>query len=178
MFESHATRLWTVAASITGDRVEAEDVLQEAAVVALEKLDTFQPGTDFGAWMGRIVRYSALNRLRKRVRRWEVARGDEVLASRPAASPAPRAGITLQGELSPWDDGSWDDELVAALMDLRPTARACLLLKVVLELDHKTIAATLGIPEGTAMSHVHRARTAMLKSLSPESPTASGDHPR
>ena len=66
---------------------------------------------------------------------------------------------------------SMADDLVAALMDLRPTARACLLLKVVLELDHKTIASTLGIPEGTAMSHVHRARQAMLKSLSPDSPT-------
>ena len=80
--------------------------------------------------------------------------------------------------MSPWDDGSWDDELVAALMDLRPTARACLLLKVVLELDHKTIAATLGIPEGTAMSHVHRARSAMLKSLSPGGSAAEGDPAR
>jgi DNA-directed RNA polymerase specialized sigma24 family protein len=48
-----------------GDRSEAHYLLQEASVIALEKLGSSRSGPSFEAWMGRIVRLVALNRLRK-----------------------------------------------------------------------------------------------------------------
>src|SRR5688572_16362863 len=43
--------LWVVAAGVLGRSAGAEDVLQEAALLALKKVDQFQPGTHFVAWM-------------------------------------------------------------------------------------------------------------------------------
>jgi len=155
-FEASAPVLWTIACAVLGRRTHVEDVIQEAAVIGLEKLDQFQPGTRFEAWMGRIVRFVALNHLRGRARRGEVS--DEVLGQTPARRVA--APLDLEQSL--------DDELRAALLELRPIARACLLLKVVAELEYKQIAATLNIPEGTAMSHVHRARHLLRERLAEE----------
>ena len=55
--------------------------------------------------------------------------------------------------------------MLGALGRLEETARACLLLRVVLDLPYQEISRSLGIPQGTAMSHVHRARRAMASLL-------------
>src|SRR5262245_38843036 len=65
-FQSEARVLWTVAAGVLGDAGEAEDVLQEAAMMALSRLDRFERDTSFLAWMAAFVRNVALNHLRKR----------------------------------------------------------------------------------------------------------------
>jgi RNA polymerase sigma-70 factor (ECF subfamily) len=167
-FQVSARRLWAVAAAVLGDRSEAQDVLQEACVIALEKLGTFRAGTSFEAWMGRIVRFVALNRLRKR-RPTSVE--PEVLDGPAPAPPAPARALTPHGQLEN-DQEQFDDDVVAALRTLAPTARACLLLRAVEHLEYSAIATVLGIPEGTAMSHVHRSRERMRALLSPSSPAA------
>src|SRR4030095_15316638 len=65
-FQASYRVLWLVATGIVGDPTAAEDVVQEAALLALGKLDQFQPGTNFRAWMAQMVRYVALNHARKR----------------------------------------------------------------------------------------------------------------
>lgn len=150
-FEGAARVLWTIAAAVLGHRAQVEDVIQEAAIVGLEKLDQFDPNTHFEAWMGRIVRFVALNHLRREARRRTSQ--PELLESVPAVEPL---------------DHDLDDTLQAALAGLRPVVRACLLLKVVEELEYREIAQVLEIPEGTAMSHVHRARHALQSQLSQE----------
>jgi len=164
-FEASAGILWTLAAAVLGDRSQAGDVLQEACVIALQKLQQFRPETSFTAWMGRIVRFVALNHLRSRVRRRVV--GDENELAEHFAAPKVRELEPLVGEAGQLtgDHGHFDDELVQALGELRPKARACLLLKVVSELEYAQIGRMLGIAEGTAMSHVHRARRALRERL-------------
>jgi RNA polymerase sigma-70 factor (ECF subfamily) len=54
---------------VLGDRHLAEDAVQEAAVIGLRKIKSFEPGTNFSAWMGQIVRHVALNHRRKYNRR-------------------------------------------------------------------------------------------------------------
>jgi RNA polymerase sigma-70 factor (ECF subfamily) len=157
LYAAAAPNLWALAAAILGDRVGAEDVLQEAALIALAKLDQFEPGTSFTAWMGRIVRFVALNYARKRVdqvlpsedldERWTAA------GSVPESEPDVEALLALDG-----DQAHFDDLVVAALRELAPVARACLILRSVRRLDYTELSELLGIPRGTAMSHVHRAR--------------------
>ena len=163
-FEAAAGVLWTVAAGVLGDRSQAEDVLQEACVIALQKLHQFRAKTSFTAWMGRIVRFVALNHLRSRARRRIVFDENELeeQSADPTAHELELVGG--HGQLA-GDQGHFDDELVQALGELRPIARACLLLKVVSELEYAQIGRVLGIPEGTAMSHVHRARHALRERL-------------
>ena len=85
----------------------------------------------------------------------------------------PGRRLILGGVDIPWDRGllghSDADVLVHAVMDalrtLDETARACLLMRVVLDLPYRNIALALNIPEGTAASHVHRARATMRSNL-------------
>ena len=182
-FQASARALWTVAAGILGNRSEAEDVLQDAALMALEKLDRFEPGTNFLAWMGSFVRNVALNRRKKHVRRQTESSDPSVLdgshRARAAGEPPrsrlnghahdgrPAAPIDDRGELSMHQE-DFDDRLLAALQTLGEVPRACLLLRAVTELGYRDIANLLAIPEGTAMSHVHRSRVQLRATLTGE----------
>ena len=68
-FQASFRTLWLIAVGIVGEPALAEDVVQEAAIAALAKLDQFTPGTNFRAWMGRIVHFVAMNQARKEKRR-------------------------------------------------------------------------------------------------------------
>ena len=170
-FQAAARVLWSLAAGLLGDRAEAEDVCQEAFLAAYAKRDQFEPTTNFQAWMGRFIRNVAANELRKRARR-DTSSTDPVLLD---AGPAPRNGhawtsapASEPGPLDPAvaDTGAFDDHLVAGLRELGEVPRACLLLRTLRELSYAEIAELLEIPEGTAMSHVHRARLALRDRLS------------
>jgi RNA polymerase sigma-70 factor, ECF subfamily len=170
---AHRT-LWTVAAAVLGARTDAEDVLQDAAMIGLAKLDDFDGDTSFSAWMSGIVRNVARNHARKRQRRHTAATDpvsiDQSRAA--AASVESTPDFDRRGRFSP-DQSPFDDAVVAALNILEETARACLLLRTLRDMPYKEIAQVLGIPEGTAMSHVHRARQALRSHLS----QGSGDRP-
>jgi len=133
-------------------------------VIGLQKLEQFDRDTRFAAWMGRIVRFVALNQVRRRGRRSTRSTDPEDL-DREVAPPAPVLSATdPAGELLA-DAGHFDDALARALLELRPMARACLLLRTLHDLDYNEISETLLIPRGTAMSHVHRSRQVLRRHL-------------
>jgi RNA polymerase sigma-70 factor (ECF subfamily) len=156
-FQAGARVLWTLAAGLLGDPSEAEDVCQEAFLAAYAKRDQFEPGTDFLAWMGRFVRYVSANEVRKRARR-RTATTDPVVLDGGVAPAAESANLGAD---------EFDERLLAGLAELNEVPRACFLLRTLRELTHAEIAALLAIPEGTAMSHFHRARTFLRAKLEP-----------
>ena len=155
MFRETSRVLWCVAVGVVGDRELGEDILQEAALLALGKLDTFRPGTSFGAWMGQFVRYLALNHRRKRERRRRALDAE----GQPPMSATPHP-------LGPHD--LFDRNVALALGELSEAQRTCLLLKTIVELEYAEIGALLDIPPGTAMSHVSRGRAKMRRLLEAE----------
>jgi RNA polymerase sigma-70 factor (ECF subfamily) len=160
-FQADARVLWTLAAGLLGDSTEAEDVCQEAFLAAYGKRDRFERGTSFLAWMGRFVRNLATNELRKRARRQTESQDPVVLdLHRSSAGGAERP----EGEL--YDQEEFDERLLAGLRELGEVPRACLLLRTLRELSYTEIAGLLELPEGTAMSHVHRSRLALRARLS------------
>ncbi len=166
LFEEHWRLLWCASAAVLGDRAHAQDCVQQAAVIGLERLGTFDAGTSFAAWMTQIVRHVSMNEARKSRRRRTSSVETEVLdahAGQPQANPGARA-VTSRGTLTA-DQAAFDDELAGALEGLDETARSCLLLRVVADLPYREIGQALGIPEGTAASHVHRARKALRERL-------------
>lgn len=160
-FSEHARLLWLVAAA-HAPRGDAEDVLQEAALAALRRLDAFPPGGSFPAWMSQFVRFTAANARRVR----KPADPAEAHPEAAARAPLPAAAVSTNGRLDA-DRAGLDDELLSALETLAPDARAALLLRVVLDLPVAEVAAALGLPENTVASHVHRARQALRERLAP-----------
>lgn len=166
-FEASARTLWCVAAAALYDRSQAEDVVQEAALLAMQKLDELdEPPRNFTAWMGQFVRNVAANHNRRQRRRRTTASDPGVIdRSTPTRAETERSDV-LSGHGQLLDGATvFDDQLLGALDTLEETPRACLLLRVLLDMAYAQIALALDIPEGTAMSHVHRARRALAKQL-------------
>lgn len=159
-FQRSFRALWLVAVGILADRAHAEDAVQDAAIIALQKLDSFTPGTSFAAWMSQMVRNVALNKLRKERRRQGPSLDDptrDLMPATAARGGPRRAVLNERGEIAP-DQGHFDDWVMRALGTVNSTARACLLLRTIEGLEYTEIARLLEIPPGTAMSHVHRTR--------------------
>jgi RNA polymerase sigma-70 factor (ECF subfamily) len=163
-------RLTLVAAGITGEPQSAEDIVQEAAIVAFRKIEHFIPGTHFAAWMAKIVQGCALNLRQKNRGRRTFATDPAVLAQIAQRGHALDESGPLcpqTGVISP-DQTCFDDEVLGCLQLLTPEARSCLLLRVVQQLTYAEISELLQIPEGTAMSHVHRSRIVLRKHMTRE----------
>lgn len=177
LFQGSFRALWLVAYGVIQDAALAEDVLQEAALVALSKISAFRTGTSFTAWMAKIVRYVALNQARARRRR-RTTPFDEAFTEPAAAAPSPAglAGRQLSaGDLMASDQPHFDDRMVAALKKVADVPRTCLLLRTVEGLEYAEIARTLKIPEGTAMSHVHRTRQFLRQELADLRPAGTDE---
>lgn len=166
-FEDAWPTLWFVATAVLNDRSAADDVLQEAAMVALSKLSQFDPKTNFTAWMGKIVRFIALNHARRKVRNGRS--GVDVQALDIEATPQVTGNPGLlngHGQLDvEISVANFDDRVLSALRTLDDTARACLLLRTLMDMPYREISLALDIAEGTAMSHVHRARAVLRDRL-------------
>lgn len=170
LYERAGRKLWGVAVGIVGDGQTAEDLVQDAAAIALTKLEQFDPATSFNAWMAQIVRFVAMNERRRLARQRTSASDPASLEHRiDDEVPAPTGRLPVdRGGRVRTDQDAFDDAMTRALAGLTEMARSCLLLRTVLELPYAEIADLLGVPEGTAMSHVHRSRDAMRRMLGGE----------
>jgi len=153
--------LYNVARWLTRDASEAEDLVQETFVKALRGFAGFEQGTNFKAWMFRILR-------------------NTFLTSRTGL--AATRTVALEDELAEREDGGerylesavdWQTpEMNLLRMSDRAAVRAALarmpapLLEILLlcdveEMKYREIAAVLEVPMGTVMSRVARARAAL-----------------
>jgi RNA polymerase sigma-70 factor (ECF subfamily) len=162
-------RLTTIAAAIVGDQAQAEDIVQEAAIIAMEKIADFQVGTNITAWLAEIVRRCALNYRRKTQNRKTYAADPASLVQLARDSSGELVAAPLvdaSGNLLA-DQAAFDDEVSIALQRLSHDARCCLLLRTIQKLSYTEIAEIMRIPEGTAMSHVHRSKNELRNRLRP-----------
>ncbi|MEM7756102.1 MAG: sigma-70 family RNA polymerase sigma factor [Planctomycetota bacterium] len=174
LFAQTYSSLVFAATAVVG-QAEAEDAVQEGALVALARLDRFTPGTDFRAWMSAIVRGVAKNHrraTRRRERRHADATGRAARAERAPDgmnnAGRPAGAARAPGDRSPVDvrlSDDFDADVRHAVDALEPLQRASLLLRVVLGHSYAEIGVLLGIREATARSHVLRARRKLAKSL-------------
>jgi RNA polymerase sigma-70 factor, ECF subfamily len=149
----HFERLYNFACWLTHDRQEAEDLVQETYAKALKGFSSFQPGTNFRAWIYRILRNAFLTSrtgLKAAATVPLDLEGEE--AALPTVKETPES-ILLQR--SDW-------RLVEQALEQLPVGyREVLLLCEVEEMSYQEIAATLSIPMGTVMSRLSRARRAL-----------------
>jgi len=171
-------RLRLIAEGITGDRANADDIVQDAAMIALEKINSFAAGSSFSAWLAEIVRRCSLNYTRKHRRRRTSAADPHILMRTTNATDEAvdaQEVVSRKGDLVDLQP-SFDDEVVRALDELEHEPRCCLLLRVVQNLSYIEISELMGIPQGTAMSHVHRSKKVLRDKL--HMVRGSSDHER
>ena len=147
------------------DASEAEDLVQETLTKALRAFDSFEPGTNFKAWVFRILRNTFLNSRAALANARTVFLEDhpDVLESADSGSTPEDAVIRL-GDLA---------ALRKALDLLAPQLREVMLLCDLEELKYREIAEVLNVPIGTVMSRLARARQALRQLLK----TNFGDRP-
>jgi len=146
-------RLYNFAHWLTQDRQEAEDLVQETFVKALKGFRSFQPGTNFRAWIYQILRNTFLtSRTGLKSTATVPLETENQNETLPASNDTPES-ILLQRS---------DQQLVReALTRLPVPYREVLLLCEFEEMSYQEISATLAIPMGTVMSRLSRARRAL-----------------
>ena len=138
------------------DPADAEDVIQEAMLRAYRFFDHFRGG-DARAWLLQIVRNSCYSWLEKNRTSELMTEFDEELHHRPAPSPETMAAQA--------DDRR---RLMLALESLPTRSREVLVLRELEGCSYKEIAEIAGIPIGTVMSTLSRARQYLQRALSRE----------
>lgn len=145
----HQRRAYAVARAIVTTHEDAEDAVQDAFLHAYRALHRFLPDQAFGAWLHRIVANASLDITRRR----KVRDADDL--------PETIA--------SPFRDPAESDELRRRLRDalarLPERQRSVIVLHDVEGFKHSEIGKLLGIPEGTARSDLHYARSALRRLL-------------
>ena len=141
----HIDRLFRHAMWLSGNRAEAEDLVQETLVQALQSFHRFTSGTNCRAWLVTILQHVRSNRLRKQSR----VIVDSDLEER-AANVVPF--------VPPIPDRLTDEDMLLAMREIPAHHQEVILLCDVEEMTYKEIAAALDIPIGTVMSRLHRGR--------------------
>jgi RNA polymerase sigma-70 factor (ECF subfamily) len=150
-------KLYQQAMRITRNHSDAEDLVQETLTKAYGGLDRFRSGTNFAAWLYRIMVNSYINGYRKQKRRPQECPTEEVTD----AQLANFAGHTSSGLRSAEDhalDRLPDNEVRAALAALPERLRLTVYYADVAGYRFKEIAELTSAPIGTVMSRLHRGR--------------------
>jgi RNA polymerase sigma-70 factor (ECF subfamily) len=158
--------LYNLAHWLTGDRSEAEDLVQETYTKALRGFKSFQEGTNLRAWMCRILRNTFLtSRSGLRARNTSWLEDEETDVELTAAQTDTPEAVLLRHE---------NQQLVVdALASLPAQYREIILLCEVEEFSYREIAEILSVPMGTVMSRLYRAKNALRHALRAKSPGRS-----
>jgi RNA polymerase sigma-70 factor (ECF subfamily) len=156
--------LYNFAHWLTGNREEAEDLVQETFVKAMKGFPSFSPGTNFRAWIYRILRNTFLTS-RTGLKASISLDDQENPIPEPIASDDPEFLLLAKAD---------QEQIQQALAKLQVQQREIILLCDVEEMTYKEIAELTGVPIGTVMSRLSRARRAMRQLLCEKT---QGAHP-
>lgn len=151
LWEAEHASLVRTAFLISGSSTTAEDLVAEAFARAATRWRRLRRYDRPGAWLRLVV-------VRLAVRERERAERE------PSGAPVPEA-VHL-------DPPPPDPALLAALQELTPSQRDCIVLHHIEDLPVDRIAQSLGMPAGTVRSHLHRGRTRLAALLGENSETA------
>ena len=158
--------LYNVATWLSRNATDAEDLVQETFLKALRGFDSFEPGSNFKAWIFRILRNTYLTS-RSGLQAQRTVSLDEQLEEQRDFGPAiypeaaidrstPEISLILSADRAALHDAM--EKLPAPLLEV-------ILMCDVEEMKYKDIASILDLPIGTVMSRIARARAALRNSL-------------
>ena len=149
--------LYSVALRMTKNASEAQDLVQDAYLRAYRFFDKFERGTNFKAWLFKILKNVYINKYRKELRRPQMVDISNVEAS-----------TSLPGPTTPEDEifnKLLDDDVTRAMDALPEDFRLAIMLADLQGFAYKDIADILDCPIGTVMSRLHRGRKLLKENL-------------
>ena len=149
----HLRAAHTVALAVTNDENDAEDVVQDAFMTALERIEDCHEPERFSGWLMSIVRNRAFNFQRSQRVRATLPLADVNLASSQASPEQDTSRAILR------------EDLTAALAELTELQRQVVLLHDLEGYKHREIGDTLGISEGASRFHLSTARALLRAQL-------------
>src|SRR5580700_6950833 len=141
-------QLYNFAHWLTGNREEAEDLVQETYAKALKGFLSFQRGTNFRAWMYRILRNTFLTS----------RTGLRMTVALDSENEGPELAVAVDTPETILIERSNSQLIESVIAELPVHFREILLLCEVEEMSYQEIAETLSVPIGTVMSRLSRAR--------------------
>ncbi len=154
-----AEALYRTAFRMTGSSASAEDLVQEAYLKAFRAYDRFEKGSNFKAWIFTILTNAFINDYRRKSHGVAVT---DFAEAEPAAEAEPvhftAEDVDRLGE-------HLEDEAARAIAKMPEEFRLPFLLSTFEDLSYREIAAAVGIPIGTVMSRLFRARRLLRAEL-------------
>ena len=149
--------VYRIAYGLTRNAADADDLAQETFMRAYQAIGRFRAGEPLFPWLARIATNLAFSLFRRRRRRPETS-----------IEPLVEAGRQWSVEDDPADHaerGERREQVQSAFETLTDEHQAVLVLRVVQDLSYEEIARVLGVPAGTVMSRLSRARAELKKKL-------------
>lgn len=166
LVEKHKSSVFGLCYRLLGTTEEARDAAQEAFVRSFTGIRDFDPQQPFAAWVLRIARNHCIDLLRRR-------RPTLALAGEGRNDDGPEPGIArelpdhfAQGGEQVTQEREAQRDLDRAIASLPPRYREVIALFHVQHRSYAEIAQTLGVPMGTVMTWLHRARKELKAQLS------------
>lgn len=168
LYRRHEARLYRLARRLVSADADAEDVVQETWLRAVDRLPSFEGRAALGTWLCGIAVNVAREQLSRRGA-WDVwdAECSDTHVERPDRAAAAAAAADVATRL----------DVERALTTLPPRCRAVFLLHDVEGFTHEEIAAQLGCTAGTSKTQLFRARRALRRLLG-DTPDDSEEGPR
>src|SRR5512143_586271 len=157
----HINKAYRLAHWLTGNRTDAEDVVQDASLRAFRAIREFAGGSA-RSWVLTIVRNTAYSWLRKNPPTAVITVEDLEAVELAQANPGGPDGETPEAALIAKVDA---EQLRAAIAALPTPFRETLVLRDIEGLDYREIAETTEVPIGTVMSRLARARRQLIASI-------------
>lgn len=158
LYREHAGRVYALCIRMCGERVQAEELLQDVFVRAWERLGSFRGDASFGSWLHRLAVNVVLTAVRTTRRREARVAPVEDLVAVEAREPTWRSP-------SQHGDPATSIDLERAIAALPAGARSAFVLHDVEGYSHGEIALLTGLAEGTIRAQLHRARKLLLEAL-------------
>ncbi len=158
LVRNYQHRIYRLCLAMTGTHPAADDLAQETFLKAYLALARFKEGTNFSAWIRRIAVNSSLNYLK-------IRRREEPLGSRSGDNPGAVFSSKTETPHEQLLKNDIDRAVDTALKALPAKLRAVFVLHAVEGLKYEDIARTVGVPVGTVMSRLSRARSRLQKAL-------------
>ncbi|TFH65301.1 MAG: sigma-70 family RNA polymerase sigma factor, partial [Gemmatimonadales bacterium] len=148
------------------DRELSEDLSQETFVKVLKSIASYRPEFKFSSWVFKIANNTAIDHLRRReLDTLSIEGSPHAMTPEAVEATALQLGSPRSSPLEALEAKELGGTIEAAIRELRPEYRSCILLRHVEGRSYEEIAEIMDLPLGTVKTYIHRARNELRVTL-------------